>query len=73
MLCAPHPDNASLAVCAAPCFLDGPPCALDVDGCGEAPLGECRVGFSGTVLCFPVLCDGSAACASGECVDGRCA
>lgn len=57
LVCEPHPDNASLAVCAAPCCI-GQQCAVEADGCGEPLLGECRNSFSGTPLCFPVLDQG---------------
>jgi hypothetical protein len=74
MYCAPHPDNAGLTVCASPCA--GPvglPCTVEVDECGDLPLGECRAIIGASVLCFPVLCpNGPAECADGECVDGRC-
>lgn len=73
LVCAPHPDNASLAVCAAPCTV-GDPCGLPAAGCEDAPAGECRVGFMGIPLCFPVDSDGEGmgsggveACWADEC------
>lgn len=56
LVCEPHPDNASLAVCAAPCCI-GQPCAVEADGCGEPLAGECRDSFLGAPLCFPVIVD----------------
>jgi hypothetical protein len=73
LICTAHPDNASLAVCASPCTLEGPPCALSPNGCSEdAPLGECRVDFMGSILCFPILCPAFDCPDGSECVDGRC-